>query len=165
MSIRVISGGQTGVDTGGLWAAREAGATWQAFLPRGWRREAPMPTWMRKHAKELNSNNYAHRTRWVVGRADAVLMVEPPGNTSPGSVLTVSVARERGVPVWQWWPGDSVRGPAEWIRQLLRQHDDELCLMVAGPRESKWSDGEQLAASVIGEVLHQLQANQASIGS
>lgn len=132
--IKILTGGQTGVDTGAALAARLSGVPWACVLPAGYRREEPMPDWMREHSRQLASPDYAYRTRWCVDRADAVLCYAP--HRTPGTQLTHRYAKRTNKPnLWltarsdvQVWD----RG-RDWIRGL-----GSITLMVAGPRESRW---------------------------
>lgn len=138
MTWTILTGGQTGVDTGALMAARDLGLPWKAIFPFGWRREKPIPEWMKEHAQELQtSSNYDDRTRYCVQQATEVMCFGTHLNT-PGTQLTLALAGHYGRPIWKahtWY------GPKRWLQHGV--------LMVAGPRASKWDGGAEVAYRTI----------------
>jgi hypothetical protein len=147
--MKVITGGQTGVDTGALLGAEKAGTTWRAILPKGFRRETPIPEWMQiggtcgLPARETDSGSYAQRTRVVVNIADGVLILHPEGEVwSPGTKLTRELAIEAGHP-WHWHRGN-YKATLAWLNEYRPSR-----LMVAGPRLSKWDSGEFIAEALV----------------
>lgn len=154
--MRVISGGQTGVDTGALVAAERTGYSWQAILPRGGRREdGPLPSvdFLRggvygKPAVMLRSASYGARTRYVVKSADAVLLIAP--HLTPGTKLTKELAEAAGKPC-HWCKCDDGPYELEAYRWLTRVKPNTL--MVAGPRASKWYGGQLIAQGIMALLL------------
>lgn len=152
MNVRILTGGQTGVDTGALLGARIAGAKWAALLPWNWRREKLIPLWMADHAKALPLVQYEERTKYCVENADAVLIIAPSMKT-PGTRLTRDFADEIGKPRWWHEPGvTSYEHTLNWLRQIAA-YNAPTTLMVAGPRESKWKDGEGEASRLVAWLL------------
>ena len=137
MSWTVITGGQTGVDTGALMAARDCGVEWRAVFPQGYRREKPAPEWMLKQAYELGKYGYDERTRYCVRYAAAGkgrLLVVGGEMQTPGTRLTQQLADHYGLAaldVDNW----DVSGTGT--------------LMVAGPRGSSWADGAACAYRIV----------------
>jgi hypothetical protein len=131
---RVISGGRTGADRGGLDAAIELGLDHGGFCPRGRRAEdGRVPD--RYHLCETRTARYAERTEANVTSADGTLIVTR-GPLAGGSALTAALARGRGVPLLvvdlsREAPADAARRVRAWI-------DDRAIgvLNVSGPRES-----------------------------
>jgi len=149
--VKIISGGQTGVDTGALLAAESYGMPWQAYLPQGLRRESPMPEWMRKGAIELlGVTDYAQRTGRCIELCDAVLIIAPT-LTTPGTKLTLGLARSAAKQIWWHEPmsGVDTLSIHHWLKQQQNWLGRELVLMVAGPRESKWRGAEAMAKRVV----------------
>lgn len=93
---RIVSGGQTGADRGGLDAARDLGLEQGGFCPRGRRAEdgAVPDTYP---VVELATRSYPARTRANVEHSDAtvVFSIGPPDG---GSALTLRLARAAGKP-------------------------------------------------------------------
>jgi hypothetical protein len=149
--ISVITGGQTGVDTGALLAAREAKLEAWAMLPKGNKREKPMPDWMKAIATQSKSREYDGRTREVVDRSDAVLVIKPDVKMTPGTALTRSLAVNKGKQIWWFrnhrdralWKAEA-HAVAYWLRSLEVALDEghDLTLMIAGPRAGKWPTAE-----------------------
>ena len=176
MGITVISGGQTGVDTGGIDAAKVLGtefADWEAMLPAGFKREKPMPDWMikekGKRVRELKqATQYEDRTKHVVSRAVACLVIEHPDKETPGTKLTLSLCkRNGGVQLWRFqnvqdkakWKAES-HAVAYWLRSLLSSHGPDITLMVAGPREGKWGAGETTAFALVTTILRAVKEDK-----
>ena len=128
----MISGGQTGVDRAALDAALEAGLAIGGWCPRGRQAEdGVIPA--RYPLRETASSDPAERTRLNVEGGDATLIVAC-GASSPGTELTVALAREIGRPVYLVMPGEApAPGPfGDWILA-----NGVRILNVAGPRESE----------------------------
>ncbi|WP_213455635.1 putative molybdenum carrier protein [Thiocapsa sp.] len=129
--IRVVSGGQTGVDRAALDAAIALGLPIGGWCPRGRRGEdGPIPE--RYALRETPSTNYAERTEWNVRDSDATLILHR-GPMSGGTRLTAERARRLGKPLLARdlaAPID-VRAIADW---LVANH--VRILNCAGPRES-----------------------------
>jgi len=94
---RIVSGGQTGVDRGGLDAAIELGIEHGGWCPRGRRAEdGAIPD--RYQLNETDSADYSARTEKNVVDSDATLIItrdEPSG----GTALTIECARKHGRPL------------------------------------------------------------------
>jgi hypothetical protein len=103
--LRVVSGGQTGADLGGLLAAEELGVPTGGWAPKGWRTDVGPAPWLgsRFGLQECETPGYPARTQRNVLLAQATLIFGDP--TSPGCRLTASYARQAGRPcVIVFWP-------------------------------------------------------------
>lgn len=160
--MKIITGGQTGVDTGALLAAEECGVKWQAILPRGKRREGQttrsgIPGWMEvggvfgEPCLVLDRAAYDHRTDFCVSVTDAVLVIAPAGNLTPGTRLTIELAKKYGRP-WHWLSG-SYNEALTWLQSTGGRNVPSFKLMIAGPRESKWATGELIAREAVSWLL------------
>ncbi len=131
MTLRVISGGQTGVDRAALDAAARAGLPTGGFCPRGRLAEdGRIP----EHypLQETPSAEYAQRTEWNVRDSDATLILAR-GAPCGGSAFTLEVARRLGRPTLVL---DLTRLPVpDAVRAFCDAHAVRT-LNVAGPRES-----------------------------
>jgi hypothetical protein len=148
---KIISGGQTGIDRAALDAALQLGIPCGGFCPAGRLAEdGPIP----EHypLTEVMIVNYPFRTRRNVDVADAILILheELPLPTSPGTLLTLRLARESGKP----WREVFLDLPAAvaFARGFLAEQDGKI-LMVAGPRESKCPGIHDRALAFLLEVL------------
>jgi hypothetical protein len=129
---RIISGGQTGADRGGLDAALELGISHGGYCPRGRRAEdGRIPD--RYELEEIEARAYAARTEANVRAADGTLLVTR-GKPTGGSALTAGLARRHGAPLCHV-DLDRDPAPAATVRAFVREHRVRV-LNVAGPRES-----------------------------
>jgi len=71
---RIISGGQSGGDLGGLLAGKELGLATGGTMPKGFRSEADKRDWKTEYGMEEDaSNDYVPRTKKNVDNADATI--------------------------------------------------------------------------------------------
>lgn len=145
--MKIVTGGQTGVDSAALEFARENGIPYGGWVPKGRTNEAGLiPTYF-CGLIETRSENVAERTKLNVMTSDATL-VFVDGSISPGTQKTVDFAAEAEKPHLVI---DTRQGIAESARQveawLLTNPID--ILNIAGPRAS---ESPQLGAYV-GDVL------------
>jgi hypothetical protein len=96
---KIISGGQTGADTGALLAARELGLETGGFAPKGWLTEnGPQEGLLRTFGLiECEVRGHPARTRRNIESSDATLLIGPYG--TGGSKLTYQIATEVGRPL------------------------------------------------------------------
>jgi len=135
---KVISGGQTGVDRAGLDAAMEAGIPTGGFCPQGRKAEdGIIPS--KYLLEELNSTAYAKRTEKNVLVSDGTLILNK-GELSQGTKAThdFTVKHLKPCLVVQLDATPTIE-PAQVVRWILGQQLS--VLNVAGPRESKCSEG------------------------
>ncbi len=131
-ALKVISGGQTGVDRAALDAALALGLPVGGWCPKGRRAEdGPIPP--RYPLKETPSPDYAQRTAWNVRDADATLILKE-GKLTGGTALTASLAQDMGKPLLIIDLGHPP--PPETVAQWIAAHGIHI-LNVAGPRESQ----------------------------
>jgi hypothetical protein len=159
---RVVSGGQTGADRGGLDAAIQAGIPHGGWCPKGRKAEDGAIPVVYK-LKETPSANYLQRTEWNVRDSDTTVIFTH-GPLEGGSKKTAEFALKHGrsflhVNLKEFSPllhpadqadTEIVNGVVEWLSGLLPRPE---VLNVAGQRESK-SPGIQAEVRVIvAEVL------------
>jgi hypothetical protein len=129
--IRVVSGGQTGVDRAALDAATTLGLPIGGWCPHGRRAEdGPIPDRYALH--ETPSADYAERTEWNVRDSDATLILHR-GPMTGGTRLTAELARRLGKPLLARDLAESIDVPAI-VNWLIANH--VRVLNCAGPRES-----------------------------
>src|SRR5262245_8934917 len=116
--IRIISGGQSGADHGGLLAARELGIPTGGTAPRGWQTETgPQESLLKSFGLvESREPGYPARTRQNVQDADGTLLVGE--YRSGGSALTANVAREAGKPLFHVARTSGLVPDAERIKEF-----------------------------------------------
>jgi hypothetical protein len=133
--VRIVSGGQTGADRGGLDAAIALGIEHGGWCPAG--RVAEDGQVPRVYAlRETTSAEYAERTKANVRDSDGTV-VFTRGAATGGSALTLFAARTIGKPVLHVDMAKlDVEAAAERVRGWCA-HGSIAVLNVAGSRESK----------------------------
>lgn len=146
--MKIVSGGQTGVDRAALDVALELGLACGGWCPQGRRADdAVIPP--HYPLEETPSAEYQERTEWNVRDSDATLVLTI-GKPTGGTALTISFVRKLHRPcllidlslpvspqaVYDWIDGTQVR-----------------VLNVAGPRASKQPEVYGLATSLLRKVL------------
>ena len=151
--LRIVTGGQTGVDRGALDGALAAGLACGGWCPAGRRAEdGAIPA--NYPLRELPAGGYKERTRRNVEDSDGTVVVAfgPPAG---GTALTVRCARALRRPLLLI---DAQRkGPREAagaVRRFVREQGLDV-LNVAGPRASESPRGHAYARQLV-EVLTQL---------
>ena len=133
--IRIVSGGQTGVDRGALDFAISRGIEHGGWVPKGRKAEdGPVP--LTYGLTETKTSRYAERTRNNVLDSDGTLIIHE-GRPSGGTALTRFVARAAGKPllvidISRTTTADAVKAIRPWIEE-----NGVSILNVAGPRESQ----------------------------
>ncbi len=126
---KIVSGGQTGADLGGLAAARQLGIPTGGWAPRGWLTEdGPSPELLRDtYGLELCDGGYDLRTELNVRDSDATVVFarDPESN---GTRATIDWAEHYGKPI-------IINPTAEELRDFVAGHKVGV-LNIAGNRES-----------------------------
>jgi hypothetical protein len=149
--LRVVSGGQTGVDRAALDAARAVGLPGGGWCPRGRRAEdgviaADYPL------RETPSEDYAQRTEWNVRDSDGTLVLAR-GRTGPGTAFTIERARQLGRPLLVL---DLREDPDPATARQWIESEDIHVLNVAGPRESQDPGIGAAASAFLERLFHQV---------
>jgi hypothetical protein len=146
--LRIVSGGQTGVDRGALDAAVALGIECGGWCPRGRLAEdGRIPR--RYPLVECETSDYPVRTERNILDSDATLIL-CRGPLSGGTKLTRDLARRRGKPclvVDLAYPTDAQR-----VRDWLVDFQVET-LNVAGPRESLSAGISRQASKFLVDLL------------
>jgi hypothetical protein len=131
--MKVVSGGQTGVDRAALDAALAAGLPAGGWCPRGRRAEdGPIPD--RYPLRETPAAEYRVRTEWNVRDSDGTLILTE-GPLTGGTLATAEFARDwyrRPLLVLDLGASPDATTVLDWIAAQRIE-----VLNVAGPRESK----------------------------
>lgn len=148
---KIISGGQTGADRGGLDAAVDLGIPQGGWCPRGRRAEdGTIPAAYR--LLETDTAEYAERTERNVVEAHATV-VFTLGKAEGGSGLTLDLARRHGKPQLHI---DLLKLRPEEASDLLRAWVDAegvRILNVAGARESNAPGIQALVQKIVTAAL------------
>jgi hypothetical protein len=152
--IKIVSGGQTGADRGGLEAARDLGLQRGGWAPRGWISEdGTIPLWYREGMRE-SSGSYRLRTEQNAVDSDGTLILSF-GDLAldSGSYLTTKLCRKHGRP-HRHFRISQVHGfllSAMCLSWIWEHH--VTVLNVAGPRESRERGIQAATRQFLVEVL------------
>jgi hypothetical protein len=131
---KILSGGQTGADMGGLVAAKRLGITTGGCAPKGYKTEVGEQAAMLKSfgLVEHDSSNYKHRTKENVINSDATLILATDPS-SDGTRITILYCEELAKPFLVVYPGNDA---IPEIRDFMNAKKPNV-LNIAGNRESK----------------------------
>jgi len=138
-AVRIICGGQGGVDRAALDFAIEHGIAYGGWCPKGgWAEDMPnAPGVLASYPqlRETPDRDPKQRTEWNVRDSDATLIVGPAGVASPGAAFTIDCAKAYAKPYFVADPrvADAPREVLQWLRSL----PNLASLNIAGPRESE----------------------------
>ena len=145
MVYKIISGGQTGADQGGLEAGRELGFKTGGTAPLGWKTErGPMKELLQSYSLiEAGVLGYPFRTKMNVLNSDATAIF---GDIrEPGTLLTLRLCRTLGKPV--------LLNPCKETFLKAMEEVDVKVLNVAGNRESKNPGIQERVRAFLVQVL------------
>lgn len=144
MDVRIVSGGQTGVDRAALELAVDRGVPYGGWCPAGgWAEDHEAPPGIRTlfpDLQETPSADPAQRTEWNVRDSDATLIVvDSASDDSPGTDLAAKVAGALGRPLLVVDLADARRRDqvAGFLDGLSSGRGADVVLNIAGPRESE----------------------------
>lgn len=145
--MRVVSGGQTGVDRAALNVALEMGIGCGGWCPAGrWAEDGPIDP--RYPLVETPARDPAQRTEWNVRDSDATLILLM-GRPAGGTEATIEHARRLGRPFRLCdLERDAPEEAAGWVRRLRPD-----VLNVAGPRESEAPGVHRAAVGFLRRML------------
>jgi len=150
--MKIISGGQTGVDRGALDAAIRLGFDHGGFCPLGRKAEdGRIPD--RYKLTEVPSENYRDRTLSNIHEADGTLVVIPhPNLRSPGTSLTIRMAEKHSkcliITLNGYLPNLDVSAARAFLRTCQIR-----TLNVGGPRESVSPGIQQATCDLLLDVF------------
>jgi hypothetical protein len=143
--VKLISGGQSGIDRAVLDVAVERGIVYGGWCPKGgWAEDLPTPPGLLAHYPHLNETPLAdpeQRTEWNVRDADAcMIVVNAKGmDVSAGTKLAQDPAHRYRKPLYvaDLDQADMLKHAALWLRVQRARHGTDLKLAIGGPRESE----------------------------
>ncbi len=149
--IRIVSGGQTGVDRGALDAALSARFPCGGWCPEGRQSEdGTIPD--RYPLLVLTGSGYRQRTLQNVRDSDGTIILFV-GALTGGTKLTRDFCLRETKPLLAVDAAQvSVSEAVDGVRSFIAKHDVQV-LNVAGPRATGWGEGHQFAFDVIRGVL------------
>ena len=135
LKLKIISGGQTGVDRAALDAAIETGLPYGGLIPKGRKSEEGQVPEHYSELQEAHRTDYEHRTEQNVIGADATLILSYPP-LEGGTLFTETHCKhhqKKHLVVDLNQPEVSIeREILQWLSQT-----NPRVLNIAGPRESK----------------------------
>ena len=155
--VKIISGGQSGVDRAALDIARLRSIAYGGWCPKGGRAEDfPEPPGLLVEYPLLRETPGAapsQRTAWNVRDSDGVLILTRAGGIgcSPGTVYTQEQAQVLCKPVMVVNIGKC--GSVDRVRAWLRGLPEASILNIAGPRESESPGIYDAACNFLDRVL------------
>jgi Circularly permutated YpsA SLOG family len=152
--IKIVSGGQTGVDRGALDAALAAGFPCGGWSPADRAAEdGPIPK--RYPLTPLVHGGYRERTRQNVIDSDGTAILFH-GVLGGGTLLTLNLCKREGKPhvVIDASKTSEVAAAGELAR-FVEEHEIKI-LNVAGPRASGWEQGHQFAGNTVENLIIKL---------
>jgi hypothetical protein len=159
--MKIISGGQTGVDRAALDVAIERGMDWGGWCPKGgWAEDFPnppgiLPKYPRLHETPLS--NPVQRTEWNVRDSHATLII------TDREGMSVSIGTRRA---YQWGhlhgkpmrvvdvsDADAAAHAVAWLKAQCKRFGTSMSLGVGGPRESEAAGIYPRAKTLLANVL------------
>ncbi|HJZ42807.1 MAG TPA: putative molybdenum carrier protein [Hyphomicrobiaceae bacterium] len=164
--MKIVSGGQTGVDRAALDVAIERGMEWGGWCPSGgWAEDFPDPPGVLAHyphLKETPLSNPVQRTEWNVRDSDASLIITD--STGEGVSIGTRRAHESayhyGKPVLVVDATDP-QAPARataWLGAQRKRFGASMTLSIGGPRESEAPGIYARAKPLIAAILDRADA-------
>ena len=155
---KIVSGGQTGADRGGLDSALYCKVSYGGWCPKGRRAEdGKIPD--KYQLQETNSASYVPRTEANVINSDATIIFTI-GKLSGGSLRTMEFANKHKKPVLHINTGEYSR--KETVHWILRWFEGDVtkptppknCVLnIAGQRESKAKGIQDKVMAIMVDVL------------
>ena len=160
--MRIVSGGQTGVDRAALDEAIEPGLEWGGWCPKGgWAEDLSEPPGLLPRyprLRETPQSNPLQRTEWNVRDSDATLIIVDGQGLSPsiGTQRAHEWARKHGKPALIVEVDDPNARTAVtvWLSEQQKRFGRGMTLSIGGPRESEAPGIYEKARGLIREVLH-----------
>jgi hypothetical protein len=158
--VKIISGGQTGVDRAVLDVALKHGIESGGWCPTGRLDEfGRIPD--RYPVRELESGGFTERTLQNVKDSDGTVIVYP-GKLSGGTEQTVRFCVEQRRPFKLINSSNvSTEKAAQLIADFVRANTIDV-LNVAGPRQSEWAKGYDYATSILEAFLNSIASRSGS---
>lgn len=134
-ALKIVSGGQTGVDRAALEWALANGFSHSGWCPKGrWAEDGPIPPQFR--LRETGTKNLAVRTRRNVRDSGGTVIFSRCPELNGGTAETAAFARKIGKPLLHLISSMAVSEAAAVLGAFIAEHGIAV-LNVAGPRESE----------------------------
>jgi hypothetical protein len=143
--MKIISGGQTGVDRAALDEAIARGMAWGGWCPKGgWAEDLLEPPGLLgayPHLRETPDAHPLQRTEWNVRDSNAALIITDSAGlaASIGTRRAHEWARQHGKPELVVDASDPAapQRAAAWVHVQQKRFGEDMTLSIGGPRESE----------------------------
>lgn len=158
--LKIISGGQTGADMGGLLAGKQLEIRTGGCAPKGFLTENGSNYDLSKSfgLHQSDSEKYPPRTAENIGKSDCTIIFSSNTGAERGSILTQNLCLSKKKP--HLWVDPTNLGIVEEIREFIaeqaRSKSRPIILNVAGNRESKSPGIELKVQEILVEVFNQV---------
>lgn len=152
MNLKIVSGGQTGVDRAALEWALEHGFPHGGWCPKGRMAEdGIIPPQFQ--LTETSSDKYPVRTRRNVRDSGGTVIFSQEESLTRGTLKTAKIAKEIGKPLLHLVASLGVNEAATSLSKFIRENEIRV-LNVAGPRASKEPDIGVFVKAVLTRALN-----------
>jgi hypothetical protein len=163
--MKIISGGQTGVDRAALDVAIARKLPWGGWCPKGgWAEDLTEPPGLFAKYPLLHETPDSHplqRTEWNVRDSNATLII----TDSQGLAVSIGTrrahewARQHGKPELVVDTGDpeAPARAATWLQAQIKRFGADLSLGIGGPRESEAPGIYDKARTLIAAILDRVR--------
>ena len=153
-ALKIVAGGQTGVDRAALEWALTHGVPHGGWCPKGRQAEdGVIPP--RFQLKETGSNNYSIRTRRNIRDSGGTVIFSGRAELMGRTKETAEFAKVIGKPLLHLVSSAGLNETADQLNAFLREHGI-VVLNVAGPRASEEPEVGQFVTAVLSHALESL---------
>lgn len=153
---KIISGGQTGADLGGLKAAKKLGITTGGMAPKGFKTELGSNPGLASiyGLTAAHTEDYSYRTAANVRASHTTIVFATKAN-SPGTKLTVKTceAARKSFTVINPFDNNAAQMLTTFLAEINARYGGNLIVNIAGNRESKSKGIELRVEELLVEVL------------
>jgi hypothetical protein len=155
--LKIISGGQTGADMGGLLAGKKLEIRTGGCAPKGFLTENGSNYDLSKifGLHQSDSEKYPPRTAENISKSDCTIIFSSNTGAERGSILTQNLCLSKKKPhLWIDPKNPNIEEIREFIADQARSKSRPIILNVAGNRESKSPGIESRVQEILVEVLN-----------
>jgi hypothetical protein len=153
-ALKIVAGGQTGVDRAALEWALANGIPHGGWCPKGRKAEdGVIPPQFQ--LRETGSDNYSIRTRRNVRDSGGTVIFSESADLTGGTKETAEFVKEIGKPLLKLASSAGIQESATQLNSFLKEHGI-VVLNVAGPRASEEPEVSQFVNAVLTQALQSL---------
>jgi hypothetical protein len=153
-TLKIVAGGQTGVDRAALEWALANGVSHGGWCPKGRKAEdGVIPPQFQ--LRETGSDNYSIRTRRNVRDSGGTVIFSERAELTGGTKETAEFAKAIGKPLLKLVSSAGIQESATQLNSFLKEHGI-VVLNVAGPRASEEPEVSRFVNAVLTQALQSL---------